>query len=501
MRPSQLPPVSRVRWRPGGGVEMGDCDTALPDMNNGLYNDATVTWGRHFVRMCTIVGSARASVFCNLNPARSCYACPTLQRIPFLAMKILRRLSCALVLTVSLLPLAATDAADMQTQAHEAFSGAITKYDIPGLVVGVTHRGTHQFYVYGMASRADRVPVTPDTLFELGSVSKLFTATLAALAEQRGLLSLDMPASAFLCGNGSAGASAAAGAGADADAGAGAAAGASGRDGANAGHCTVGQNMTLMDLATHYSSGLPLQVPAQLTDTPAVIDWLRAWQPTAPGTRSYSNISIGLLGHITAQAMGMSYTHAIESVLLPALGMTQSWIGVPAAQMNRYAWGYDRKTQAPIRVTPGVLASEAYGMKSSARDMAAFMDVVLGEAIVSQEVAAAVQRTMQGQLTTAAFTQDMIWEQYAWPADLATMLAANSYDFIMTPQPAQRITPPLAPQTNVVLNKTGATNGFSAYVSVLPAEKLGVVILANRNFPNEARIQATWRLMNALLAQ
>lgn len=462
------------------------------------------------MRMPTIVGSARASVFCNLNLALLLRLPPTLQRTRFPAMKILRRLICALVLTLSLPPLAATAAADMQTHAHQAFSGAITQYDIPGLVVGVTHRGTHQFYVYGMASRADRVPVSPDTLFELGSVSKLFTATLAALAEQRGVLSLDMPVSAFICGSGGeaagaqasavAGAGSGARAGAGAGAGAGADAGASSRGNTNAGQCSIGQNMTLMDLATHYSGGLPLQVPAQLTDTAAVISWLRAWQPTAPGTRSYSNISIGLLGHITAQAMGMSYRHAIESVLLPALGMTQSWIDVPAAQMNRYAWGYDRKTQAPIRVTPGMLASEAYGMKSSARDMVAFMDVVLGEATVSPEVAAAVQRTTQGQLTTAAFTQDMIWEQYAWPADLATMLAANSYDFIMTPQPAQRIIPPLAPQTNVVLNKTGATNGFSAYVSVLPAEKLGVVVLANRNVPNDARIQATWRLMNALLA-
>ena len=41
------------------------------------------------------------------------------------------------------------------------------------------------FYSYGFASLADQRPVSPDTIFELGSVSKLFTATLAAVAEQR----------------------------------------------------------------------------------------------------------------------------------------------------------------------------------------------------------------------------------------------------------------------------------------------------------------------------
>ena len=352
-----------------------------------------------------------------------------------------------------------------QTHARAAFADAIVQYNIPGLVVGVTHHGQHQFYATGLASRADNLAVTPDTLFELGSISKLFTVTLAALAEQRGQLSLGTKASHYLC----------------ADA------------------CTIGRDMTLMDLATHYSGGLPLQAPENIADTTTLIDWLKGWQPPQPGTRSYSNISIGLLGHITAETMGMPYAQALQTVLLPELGLTHTWVQVPEAQMPHYAYGYERKTDRPIRVSPGVLASEAYGLKSSARDMLRFLDVVLERGDISPELRAAMRRTREGQLNTAKFTQDMVWEQYAWPADLATMISANGYAFIMTPQKAERITPPLPPQQNVALNKTGSTNGFGGYVTVLPGENLGIVVLANRNFPNEARITATYALIKAML--
>ncbi|UYO93462.1 class C beta-lactamase [Pollutimonas sp. M17] len=358
------------------------------------------------------------------------------------------------------------DGSVFREQARAAFEPVVKEYKIPGLVVGLTRNGQHSFYATGLASRADKRPVSAETLFELGSISKIFNVTLAALAEQRGLLSLDDKAARFLC----------------ADA------------------CSIGNDMTLMDLATHYSGGLPLQVPDQIGDTKQLVDWLEEWKPPRPGTRSYSNISIGLLGHITAGAMGMSYAQAIQTVLLPELGLKETWIDVPAEEMDRYAFGYDRKTDRPIRVAPGVLDAEAYGIKSTARDMLKLLDVELGLKKVSPPLQAAVRRTQEGQFRTARFTQDMIWEQYAWPADIEAMKAANSYDFILNPQKADRIEPALPPRKDVILNKTGSTNGFGAYVAVLPGENLGIVVLANRNYPNEARIAATHSLIRSLLS-
>lgn len=375
----------------------------------------------------------------------------------------------AFSLIVSTLPFspAAANEDAFQSKARAAFASAIEEYRIPGLVVGVTRNGEHSFYATGLASRADNRPVTPDTLFELGSISKVFNVTLAALAEQRGQLSLDDKVSRHLCAD----------------------------------TCSIGDGLTLMDLATHHSGGLPLQVPDGIADTKELVNWLKGWQPPQPGTRSYSNISIGLLGHIAATAMDMNYRQAVETVLIPEFGLENTFIDVPAKAMENYAFGYERKTDKPIRVTPGVLDAEAYGIKSSARDMLKLLDVELGNATVSPELKAAVERTQQGQFRTAKFTQDMIWEQYPWPADLETMVAGNGYDFILHPQKAERIEPALAPQKDVIINKTGSTNGFGGYVVLLPGEDLGIVVLANRNYPNEARVRATYALIEALLSK
>ncbi len=122
-------------------------------------------------------------------------------------------------------------------QTRDAFQPVMEEYDIPGLVVGITRNGKHEFYAAGVASRADNRPATPDTLFELGSISKIFNVTLAALAEERGELSLNDTVAHHVC----------------ADA------------------CSIGNRLTLMDLATHHSGGLPLQVPDNITDVDGLV--------------------------------------------------------------------------------------------------------------------------------------------------------------------------------------------------------------------------------------
>lgn len=382
-------------------------------------------------------------------------------------MKSLKFSASGLAFSMLLLASGHAHAASFQDKARHAFAKTITEYKIPGLIVGVTRKGKHYFYSTGVASRAGNRPVTPDTLFELGSISKIFNATLAALAERRGLLSLDDKAAHYLCAD----------------------------------TCRIGDDMTLMDLATHHSGGLPLQVPDDVKDIAGLVGWLKEWRPAHPGSRSYSNISIGLLGHITAQAFGMRYAQAAQTVLFPELGLSNTWIDVPPKAMSEYAYGYDRKTDKAIRVTPGVLDAEAYGVKSSARDMLKLLDAELGNVAVPSELAAAIRRTQEGQFKTAFFIQDMIWEQYPWPVELEALESGNGYDFIMHPQPVERLAPALAPQKNVILDKTGSTNGFGGYVAVLPGENLGIVVLANRNFPNEARVKATYSLIEALRAE
>jgi beta-lactamase class C len=105
---------------------------------------------------------------------------------------------------------------------------------------------------------------------------------------------------------------------------------------------------------------------------------LLTWRPTyAPGTyRTYNNPGIGTLGLITAKSMGQDFTVLMEQRLLPALGMKSSFINVPASRMADYAQGYTKEGKA-VRMSAGVLSSEAYGIKSTATDMIRYIKVAL----------------------------------------------------------------------------------------------------------------------------
>jgi CubicO group peptidase (beta-lactamase class C family) len=71
-------------------------------------------------------------------------------------------------------------------------------HGVPGAVCGVLHGDDQVVVATGVANEATGVETTPDTLFQLGSISKLYTATLLMQAERAGLLNLDEPVRAVL---------------------------------------------------------------------------------------------------------------------------------------------------------------------------------------------------------------------------------------------------------------------------------------------------------------
>jgi beta-lactamase class C len=376
---------------------------------------------------------------------------------------------CLIALALSASPLHAAGMTDKAFReiAGRIFQPVITEYDIPGLAVGVTINGSEFYYTYGEASRETKAPVTSDTIFELGSVSKIFDVTLAALTEQRGQLSLDQPVSTYLPElKGSA-----------------------------------FDKITLVNLATHTSGGLPLQVPDNVTDDAELTTYLKSWKPAyeAGTMRSYSNVSIGLLGRIAGERLGGGYKRAAEGQLFPALGLKSTFIAVPPDAMDRYAFGY-AKANKPVRVGPGVLDDEAYGIKTTARDMVQLLELNLRPDTLAPELAAAIEKTHTGYFDTASYTQDMIWEQYAWPVALKQLLDGNSAKMSLESQPVKKRAKPLAPQKAVLMNKTGSTNGFGAYVVLVPKAHIGLAVLANRNYPNSARAEAGLKLIQALEA-
>lgn len=349
-----------------------------------------------------------------------------------------------------------------------AIRPVMQEHAIPGMAVAVTLHGQRYYFNYGVASKESEQKVTDETIFEIGSVSKTFTATLAAYAQESGKLSLSDPASQYLPSL----------------------------------RGSSFDSVSLLDLGTYVPGGLPLQFPDDVDSHEKMIGYYQNWQPTyAAGThRLYSNPSIGLLGFLTAESMGAPFEDLLEKQLFPKLGLKQSYIRVPQAQMSHYAYGYSKEGK-PIRVGPGVLDAEAYGVKSSSADMLHFVEANMQEAGLDEPLQRAIAVTHRGYYKVGAMTQGLGWEFYPYPIELDRLLAGNSPKIVLEANEVTRLNPPLPPQDNVFINKTGSTSGFGAYVAFVPAKGIGIVMLANKNYPIPARVKAAHEVLTALDAR
>ena len=354
--------------------------------------------------------------------------------------------------------------AELNQAVDAAVKPMMQTYAIPGMAIAISHKGQQHFFEYGVASRESGQAVDRHTLFELGSISKLFTATLGAYAEARGTLNLSDNASQYLPEL----------------------------------RGTAFDHISLLDLATYTAGGLPLQFPDAVSSERQMLDYYRNWQAVyAPGMqRLYSNPSIGLFGHLAAASMAKPFQQLMEKDLLPQLGMQESYVQIPTEQMTRYAWGY--RDDKAVRVSPGVLDAEAYGLKSTAADMLRFIDANLHPDKLPAPLRQAVSSTHRGYYQVADMAQALGWERYAYPISLTKLQAGNSAEMALQPQPVERFSVPKPAEGDLLLNKTGSTKGFGAYILLLPARDTGLVILANRNYPNAERVRLALQLLESL---
>lgn len=377
-----------------------------------------------------------------------------------------KTLSCALLLSVA----SAAFAAPMsEKQLAEVVERTVTPLmnaqAIPGMAVAVIYQGQPHYFTFGKADVAANKPVTPQTLFELGSISKTFTGVLGGDAIARGEIALGDPVTRYwpeLTGK-------------------------------------QWQGIRMLDLATYTTGGLPLQVPDEVTNTASLLRFYQNWQPKwKPGTtRLYANTSIGLFGALAVKPSGISYEQAMTTRVFKPLKLDHTWINVPKAEEAHYAWGY--RDGKAVHVSPGMLDAEAYGVKTNVQDMASWVMVnMMPDSLQDSPLKHGIALAQSRYWRVGAMYQGLGWEMLNWPVDAQTVVGGSDNKVALAPLPAREVNPPAPPVKASWVHKTGSTGGFGSYVAFIPEKQLGIVMLANKSYPNPARVEAAYRILDAL---
>ncbi|MEH1034957.1 ADC family extended-spectrum class C beta-lactamase [Acinetobacter baumannii] len=341
------------------------------------------------------------------------------------------------------------------------FKPLLEKYDVPGMAVGVIQNNKKYEMYYGLQSVQDKKAVNSSTIFELGSVSKLFTATAGGYAKNKGKISFDDTPGKYW------------------------------KELKN----TPIDQVNLLQLATYTSGNLALQFPDEVKTDQQVLTFFKDWKPknSIGEYRQYSNPSIGLFGKVVALSMNKPFDQVLEKTIFPALGLKHSYVNVPKTQMQNYAFGYNQENQ-PIRVNPGPLDAPAYDVKSTLPDMLSFIHANLNPQKYPADIQRAINETHQGRYQVNTMYQALGWEEFSYPATLQTLLDSNSEQIVMKP----KVTAISKEPSVKMYHKTGSTTGFGTYVVFIPKENIGLVMLTNKRIPNEERIKAAYAVLNAI---
>lgn len=287
-----------------------------------------------------------------------------------------------------------------------------------GIAVGVIDaKGARRVLAHG--------DVKPDSLFEIGSVAKVFTALVLTDMAERAEVRLSDPVQKYL------------------------------PEGVRM--PKRGRDITLEDLATHMS-GLPRMPtnlsPPNLADpyaayTPErLYEFLRSYElPREPGQKwEYSNLGVGLLGHVLARRSGMDYETLVRHRVFGPLDMVNTWIHIPGYLESRVAKGHSVQLQSVRAWNWDVLAG-AGAFHSTAGDLLEFLAGALGH---------------QPSGLAPAFA-DMLKVRHAATPDLGQAIGWN----IITRPGAE------------IVFKDGGTAGFSSAILFVAKSRTGVVVLSD----------------------
>ena len=296
-----------------------------------------------------------------------------------------------------------------------------------GIVVGVIDAKGHRIVSYGRLEKGDNRPLDGDTLFEIGSITKVFTALLLTDMAQRGEVRLDDPISKYV-------------------------------------PATVkipqrdGKQITLVDLATH-TSGLP-RMPANFNPKdPAnpyidytedqLFTFLSSYElPRDIGVKFvYSNLGFGLLGQGLARRNGTDYETLVETRICEPLGMKSTRITLTPEMEQRFAAGHSADLVTVSRWDIPSLAG-AGALRSSANDMLKFLAAAMGYSRTSLTPAFKAMLSVK-RPTGQAFIDSAL----GWAID--TRGGAE------------------------IIWKNGGTGGYRTFIGYSPRTGVGIVALSN----------------------
>jgi beta-lactamase class C len=298
-----------------------------------------------------------------------------------------------------------------------------------GVAVAVRMNGETRFFNYGFANDARNERVTADSIFNLGSVGKLFATTTLAEAVKRGELSLDDPVAKYVTEL---------------------------QRGGDV------RRITLGELASH-TSGLP-DVPGQYErwhrgryTWPDFVRFLNSWKADPkhePGKQYlYSDTAMVLLRIALQRRLNTPFARLMHQRITGPLGMTSTALPLPRDLLGRAVQGYGPQGQPVGKpgMEGGTFEWPGSGqIYSSARDMATFLAANMGEFSNHDPMENAMALAQQPVFTVNPhFKQALAWQD-------------------------------ISSGNLTILDKNGGLNNTSTYIGFAPQRKLGVVILVNR---------------------
>jgi len=220
-----------------------------------------------------------------------------------------------------------------------------------GIIIGIVGRETERYFADGSTKGGGNSVPDEHTVFEIGSISKVFTGTLLADMVERHEVSLDDPVRRYLPESVSVPA-------------------------------WDGREITLGDLATHMSSlpRLPDNMPVADPSNPYAdytVDSLYAFLSRHELRREigseyeYSNLAVGLLGHVLSLRRGVSYEELLRSRILEPLALNETAITLSPSMQERLATGH--AAGSPVSNWDIPTLAGAGAIRSTAHDMLRFL--------------------------------------------------------------------------------------------------------------------------------